>query len=1134
MRTATLALALVLVVPAARAIDVVYPRYPAVSPDGKEVCFAWRGDLWLAPIAGGAARRLTVHPADDLVPVWSLDGKRIAFQSDRRESGDVYVLELPEGEPKRLTFHEATDEPGSFAPDGKTLVLASRRHRDPDARPRILVVSTDGGGNATRLVEARGDQPQLSDDGTRLLFARGNSPAWRKGYRGSAAGDLWIGDLASGSYTRITDHPAVDDCPQWGSDGAIYFRSERGGQFELWRLARVGAEPAQVTGRHPFGLRNPSVARRAPVAVAERWDRLVAIDLATGREAPIPLTAPADEAAERYERKTLSGRGATDYALSVDGKGLALVIEGEVFVKSLEAPTPRLRQLTHTAARERNLSWRGNHTLCFGSDRSGEEHVYQCSSRDGKPLWESKAIVEIALTKGAPCLGGTFSPDGRHLAYLRDQVPGGPANAGLVVRALATGVERTLVASTRVFGYRWSPDGRYLAVTQGDDDYNSEIWLVPVEKGPAINASSHPDVDYASSFSEDGRLLVWLSGRGKSRDACALYLARSDHEMAADERTTYATELKTALDKRRKLRIAENGNPPIAQAMSGAAPALAIPPDQQRLELLLLRFSTDQRLGAHARRIVGRLRAAAAPIDGLDELLDHAETRVLALEGKKPVDEDDPLATTVDPEEIFARVQRAGRLAGDELAVVAAPDGETIYAVADQAGARVVYAMKPDGSEPRAIATEAGDLRDLSFDPAGQKLYFLGAGGTLVTLDPAGRRATVGFEARVVIDHEARRAQKFDECWRILRDQFYDPTFRGKDWAALRDAYRGLALSTRTPEAFDAAVSELLGELNSSHQGIRTSTGREIESTGELGVDFDAKDPGPGLKIARVYPNGPAAAPGVGLQVGDRIMAIEAHALGGAFSADELLTDTVHQPTSLSIRRGEQTLDVVVRPASGREDRQLRYLAWVADRRRMVEVASEGRLGYIHIQGMSWESLEDFERDLYARAHGRAGLVIDVRYNNGGWTADMLLVMLDTRNHAFTVGRDGGPGYPQDRRPFYVWQKPAALLCNEASFSNAEIFAHAFKRLGRGPVVGRPTFGGVISTSAATLIDGATIRTPNRGWFALPDGRDMEYFPAIPDHDVEQGPADEEAGRDPQLDRAVRELLAQVAQAEKK
>jgi tricorn protease len=327
-------------------------------------------------------------------------------------------------------------------------------------------------------------------------------------------------------------------------------------------------------------------------------------------------------------------------------------------------------------------------------------------------------------------------------------------------------------------------------------------------------------------------------------------------------------------------------------------------------------------------------------------------------------------------------------------------------------------------------------------------------------------------------------------------------------------------------------VKMMLGELNASHVGV--SPPRHFENpddTGSLGVLFDPKHEGPGLRIASVLRGSPGDREESRLEAGDVLLSIGGVPLDKTVNVHRLLNHAANRKVLLEVASAKEPgekREVVIRPFSLRRESRARYEAYVRENRRLASEWSGGRLAYVHIRGMGWSSFERFERELYSVAHGREGLIIDVRNNGGGWTTDMLFTILSVRPHAWTRSRGGGKGYPQGRRPFYGWSKPATALCNEASFSNAEIFSHAFKTLKRGPLVGFPTYGGVISTGSRRLLDGSWIRMPTRGWWVHPDGPDMELNGAVPDHIVPFTPEDEEAGRDPQLKKAVEVLLAQL------
>jgi tricorn protease len=289
-----------------------------------------------------------------------------------------------------------------------------------------------------------------------------------------------------------------------------------------------------------------------------------------------------------------------------------------------------------------------------------------------------------------------------------------------------------------------------------------------------------------------------------------------------------------------------------------------------------------------------------------------------------------------------------------------------------------------------------------------------------------------------------------------------------------------------------------------------------------------------GRRVTAVLPDSPAALASPAIAVGDVVVSVDFEPVDPSRPLEAAFAGKTGQEVFVGFRRAAvdaaapQELGAIVVPVSSAAERSLRYAAETLANRRKVEERSGGRLGYLHIQGMDQGSLDRFERDLYAAAAGKDGLVVDVRNNGGGWTADRLLASIEVREHAYVVPRGGDRSrtrsYPQDRLFIQRYTMPMAMLCNEKSFSNAEIISHAFKTLGRGPLVGQQTAGGVISTGSASLVDGTTVRMPFRGWY-LAGGVDMEENGAMPDFVVPQTPEAESARADLQLEKAVDELM---------
>lgn len=430
-----------------------------------------------------------------------------------------------------------------------------------------------------------------------------------------------------------------------------------------------------------------------------------------------------------------------------------------------------------------------------------------------------------------------------------------------------------------------------------------------------------------------------------------------------------------------------------------------------------------------------------------------------------------------------------------------------------------------------------------------------GGGGapavSLAAAPTAGEGTRYAFAASQEIDLTARNRAAFDTAWRIMRDNWYDEKVNNRDWNAVRAKYSAMAADVDL-DGVAVLIQMMLGELNGSHLGFTLGaaplsgprpdpaadpgTGRKWTlPTAHLGVRFVDGYAGPGVKIRDVIPGGPADSERSRLFAGETVLSVN----GVDIMPPMDLTTVFNVPagTELLLKVRDKDLkdrDVTLRPTTYQLVRTLLYDKWIADNRTAVETMSKGTLGYLHIQAMDQRSFVKFQEDLHAAGYGKDGLVIDVRTNGGGSTADLLLTCLTQPMHAIAVPRGGGSGYPQDRTIFATWNKPIVVLCDQNSFSNAEIFSHAIKTLKRGKLVGVQTAGGVISTGATPVMDIGQMRLPFRGWYLPDNGEDMELNGAKPDVTVWPVPGEFFTGKDAQLAKGVEVLLGDVKEYKSK
>ncbi|MCA9305829.1 MAG: PD40 domain-containing protein [Phycisphaerales bacterium] len=1105
--------------------NVDLPRHPAVSPDGDEITYSWRGDIWKAPIGGGESVRLTAHPSVDSRSAWSPDGTMIAFESERDGASNLFVMRADGTDVQQVTF---TDRPcvlSAFSSDGTSLLFESSREGDVYRDTRLYRVHVDGGPIA-RLMDCFGSHAVDSPDGSLVAFERGGSSWTRRHYRGPDDRDVWAFDVRAGTFSQVTDWIGNDGMARWRDGRTLVFASDR--EMETVNLyeMRIG-EPNQVRRLTSFDGRDVwefDVSRDGRRAVILVWDTLYSLDL-TGRAAEpvaIDLNASADSS-DGIALKSVSDQ-TNEARLSPDGKAMAVVAYGEVFVRGLEDDSPTVR-VTNSHAREHDIAWSPDGaTLYFVSDADGTDSIYgatvaQTRGDLKKALEPEKApAVEEAAEptedadadsgaeEGGEDVDGDDEPEGdgadtENDAKMKDDVkhgerwadairvdispvvqssfndsrpmpsPDGTALAflrtrgDLMLRDLRTGEERLYSASWDQWrDVAWSPDGRYLAWSVNDRDFNSDVWIAPVgDAGGAVNISRHPDNDYSPRWSADGKVLAFLSDRQNNEaDVWMVFLDRDMDSMSARAMREYFKSAGEAAKKREPLKIG----------------------------------------------------------DGKDEASDTGE----------PAEEVD--VASLDLDDAYLRLRRVTSHPGSESGLLIAPSGErVIFSRANPDGGMV--SVKWDGSEEKKLG-DSGSLQQVSL--TGDKVVFVRNGRASTTGPEGGETKTFSVSQTLRIDLAAQSKQKFGEAARILGTSFYHPTMKGLDWDGLTKRYGELAARAHTSDEFDAIAAYFIGELNGSHLGVYSpgDSAPAAQANGRLGIDVEPA--AGGWRVTRVLPMGPGDNGNMSLIAGDVIKAINFEPVSPDKSIESYLKGLIDDEVVVAVDRADENgvvgeVVLLLRPTSYGAENNMRYDDW--QRRNAAQVAewSDGRIGYLHIRSMGAESLVEYERDLYAAAHGKEGLLIDVRNNGGGWTADLVMASLTYQQHAYTIPRgadaDEPAGYPRDRLFIQSYTGPANMLCNEKSFSNAEIVSHAFKTVGRGHLVGQQTYGGVISTGGTTLIDGTWVRIPFRGWY-LPDGTDMENHGAMPDVVVPQTPEDESAGYDRQLRAAVDDLLQRL------
>ena len=1056
---------------------------PAISPDASTIVFASGGDLWTVPAVGGEAHLLVSDPATESRPHWSPDGRRVAFVSTRTGNGDIYVLTLDSGEVRRVTWDDSPEQLDGWSADGEWLYL-STVSRDIANFADVLRVRSAGGTpmpvSAERYTSEFFAAP--APDGRQVAFtARGIALGqwWRNGHSHIDESEIWTRD-GGGRYQQIVGRKGKALWPMWAADGrTVYFMSDRSGSENIWSAA-VGpgrpAEPRQVTRFTKGRVLWPTISRDGRTVAFERDFGVWTLNTASGESREVPIRRVGAPAAAGIDNLRLTNQF-RELVVSPDGKKVVFVVRGEVFATNSQQGGTAQR-LTRTPGNESHIVWApDSNRVVYVSERTGVPQLF---------LYDFATDREERLTTGTVAdQSPIFSPNGAMLAFIRDtkelrviDLPGKQE------RLLTRGTFSTAIAPPEPVVF--SPDNRWVAYLTAGSRLFANVSLIPASGGEAQPISFLSNVNAGSlAWSPDGGFITFVTSQRTEPGQ----VARIDLKL----KTPRFRE-----DQFRELFRRDPAPPSITPAPSTPTnPPPASPPADQA-----------QAPAANPNPAASAAPASTAkPAVSVEIVMADIRRRLNYI----------PVGLDVDQQSISL-------------------DGKWLLVSASAAGQRNLYVYSLDelADEPavaRQLTATSDPKSHAQFSPDSREIYYLEGGSIRVAPVQRGEARRVNAAAEMEVDFSQEKLAVFNQAWTLLRDNFFDPKFNGVDWTAARARFEPYVAGARTPDEMRRVTAQMIGELNASHMAIAGPPGDNRVSTGRLGLRFDVAEyeANGRFKIAEMLTLGPV---GVTRQVrqGQYLLRVDGVTLDRATNLDQLLDRKIDRRVVISVADspdGTATTDVPVLPTRLTTEKGLLYRAWVEENREYVRAASQGRLGYVHMLDMGGPSLNQLMLDLDSENVARDGVVVDVRNNNGGFVNVYAIDVLARKSY-FTLTPRGTAGAPArtvlGQRSLEL---PTVLVTNQHSLSDAEDFTEGYRTLKLGKVVGEPTAGWIIFTGNVPLIDGSIVRLP--AWrVTASDGTDMEMHPRQVDVQATRALGEGAAGKDTQLDAAVKTLLEQI------
>lgn len=1055
----------------------LWMRYCAISPDGSSIAFTYKGDIYTVPATGGKATQITTNPAHDTKPVWSPNGKKIAFASDRMGSMDVYEVSREGGIPKRLTTHSGNETPIAYKNAGHILFQANIMPAAEDAQfpsgqfQQVYEVSTTGG-RPSLFSSMPMEDISVNATGNALLYhdKKGYEDPWRKHHTSSITRDIWLCSLdGDRAYRKLTTFNGEDRTPVWASDNkSFYYLSEEKGSFNIFKRDIDGNSSKQITNHTKHPVRFLTAATNGTLCYG--YDG----EIYTVKEGTTPQKVQISIITDKNDKdliRQIKQSGATEIALSPDAKEIAFVLRGDIYVTSVEYKTTK--QITNTPQQERDINFSPDgRSIVYASERNGLWQIYQASlsKKDEKQFAYTTDIKEEKLTNSdVTSFQPQYSPDGKEVAFLENRT-------AIRVLNLKSKEVRTVMDGKYEYSYsdgdqwyQWSPDSKWILTNYiGTGGWNNkDVALVNASgNGEIHNLTESGYTDANAKWVLDGKAMIWESDRAGFRS----------HGSWGAESDVYIMFFD--LDAYDRFRM-----------------------NKEELALLENAEKKDK--------------------DKADSKKDKKK------DTKKDDDKKEIKPLVFDLENNRDRVIRltvnSSRL-GD---AVLTPKGDKLYYQAAFESGFDLWEHDLKENKTKIVMKKVG-RGTLLPDKKGENLFLCSQGGIKKVTVAGGETKPVEFEAFFDYQPYGEREYIFNHIWQQVDDKFYVADLHGTDWKGYREAYSRFLPYINNNYDFQEMLSEMLGELNGSHTGARYYGPGATLSTAALGAFYDETYDGDGLKIKEVLAKGPFAVKKSDVVPGCIIEKIDGQAIVKGQDYFPLLEGKAGRKVLLTMYNPAtgKRFNATIKAISTGEQSNLLYKRWVERCRKTVDKLSNGRIGYVHIKGMDSQSFREVYSEVLGRCRNKEAIIVDTRHNGGGWLHDDLVTLLGGKEYQNFVPR----GQYIGSDPFNKWLKPSCVLMCEDNYSNAHGFPWVYKELKIGKLIGAPVPGTMTAVWWENQIDPSLV-------FGIPQigcrdmrGQLMENHQLSPDIEVYNVPEKSLKGEDQQLETAVQEMLKTVGE----